>query len=330
MSQDSRIQILDALRGLAAMAVVGYHYSSRYPTLFGGTPLPFEFVGGSYGVNVFFIISGFVIYMTLDALKHPADFIVSRFSRLYPVYWVAMTLTAIVLLACNLPGRGVTIMQYLANLTMVHEFFHVPSVDGVYWTLAVELRFYFWMFLLWLVGAHRHPQRFVLAWLALSMLRSHLPAVISSALILEYFPLFGFGIMMCQLQRNHWRSVPAGLVALACMASTSILEAGLMLLFAAALRFPPQILLSRPLLWLGAISYPLYLIHQNIGYAVISSLDARPASSLLAVAVSLSLASLLTMYVERPATSRLRNTYRKWRARQTTVMQPVADRGSLE
>src|SRR5262245_3655062 len=77
-----RFEELDVLRGVAAMAVVIFHYSghaTRYLTGF-----PFHFKLGEHGVQLFFAISGFVIFMTLENTQRLRDFVVSRFSRLYP------------------------------------------------------------------------------------------------------------------------------------------------------------------------------------------------------------------------------------------------------
>ena len=82
---EGRLQELDALRGLAALVVVLFHYTSRYDVVFGHNSAPLVSAPwGHFGVNLFFGISGFVIFMTLGRTQTPADFIVSRFSRLYP------------------------------------------------------------------------------------------------------------------------------------------------------------------------------------------------------------------------------------------------------
>jgi peptidoglycan/LPS O-acetylase OafA/YrhL len=310
-ARGSRIEILDALRGLAALAVVGYHYTTRYGELFGASPLPFGLPFGAYGVNLFFMISGFVIYMTLEATTRVGDFLVSRFSRLYPAFWTALSLTALVLLFADLPGRGVGLGQFLVNLTMLQEFVHVPAVDGVYWTLTVELRFYFWMLLLWLLGALRRPQWFVLPWLALALLRQYLPASVATALMLEYFPLFGFGIAVHALRRSAWRGRWAWAMALAALASAGPLNMLLMLLFGALLRWPPRWLNTAPLIWLGALSYPLYLVHQNIGYVIIRACGGGALGVLAALAGALLLAWCINTRVERPLIRAIRDTYRR-------------------
>jgi peptidoglycan/LPS O-acetylase OafA/YrhL len=92
----SRLVEIDALRGVAALAVVLFHYTTHFTKLFGASPPPtISFSMGHYGVNLFFIISGFVIFMTLEKTLRPMDFVVSRFSRLFPTYWVAIVLRVV-------------------------------------------------------------------------------------------------------------------------------------------------------------------------------------------------------------------------------------------
>ena len=74
--------------------VVIYHYTTKYQELYGHTGSTLiDLRAGRNGVQLFFAISGFVIFMTLERTKKPLDFIVSRFSRLYPAYWAALLLT---------------------------------------------------------------------------------------------------------------------------------------------------------------------------------------------------------------------------------------------
>src|SRR2546430_2652712 len=92
-----RFAELDLLRGVAALWVVLFHYTTQYSRLY--VPdrrdlLGFEFPDGTLGVYLFFMISGFVIFMTLHRSERPLDFVVSRFARLYPAYWAGIVLTA--------------------------------------------------------------------------------------------------------------------------------------------------------------------------------------------------------------------------------------------
>ena len=82
-----RLTNLDGLRGLAALAVLLYHYTSIFPRFWPeAEPTGFLVDFGGFGVHLFFIISGFVILMTLEKRGASRDFIIYRFIRLYPRY----------------------------------------------------------------------------------------------------------------------------------------------------------------------------------------------------------------------------------------------------
>ena len=80
-----RINELDTFRGIAAMAVLLYHYTSRYNEFFDSTSV-LSFSYGWMGVPLFFMLSGFVITLTVNRCKSPFDFLYRRFIRLYPTY----------------------------------------------------------------------------------------------------------------------------------------------------------------------------------------------------------------------------------------------------
>ncbi|MCM2335320.1 MAG: acyltransferase family protein, partial [Pseudomonas sp.] len=115
-SSTGRVVELDALRGLAALAVVAFHYTTHYQAQVGhAQPLGFGFPFGNYGVHLFFLISGFVIFMTLERTRSPLDFVVSRFSRLFPAYWAAMAVTAAVVYTVGLPGQRLPLRDLLLD-----------------------------------------------------------------------------------------------------------------------------------------------------------------------------------------------------------------------
>jgi peptidoglycan/LPS O-acetylase OafA/YrhL len=92
----SRYLELDSLRGIAVLAVVLYHYTFAYDFHFKlFSDHKFYLYHGNLAVPLFFVISGFVIFLTLEKSKRKTDFLVSRFSRLYPSYWAAMFITII-------------------------------------------------------------------------------------------------------------------------------------------------------------------------------------------------------------------------------------------
>ncbi|MDA7951517.1 MAG: acyltransferase [Pirellulaceae bacterium] len=141
---------LDLLRFLAAFSVVVFHYST-----FGcrvGFSAFYAFLDsiakyGYLGVELFFMISGFVILMSARG-RGLFEFIISRVSRLYPAFWVCCTATFVFVLFTEghaeviASKEGVNFYQYLMNLTMIGRWFGAVSIDGVYWTLYQEVKFY--------------------------------------------------------------------------------------------------------------------------------------------------------------------------------------------
>jgi len=77
-------------------------------------------------------------------------------------------------------------------------------------------------------------------------------------------------------------------------------------------------LASPPLVYLGSISYPLYLVHQNVGYVILRTLNGwglnANVSFLLALAGVLGLAVALSRFVERPALAAIKARYAEWKA----------------
>jgi peptidoglycan/LPS O-acetylase OafA/YrhL len=285
-----RLDALDAFRGLAAFWVVLHHVILRYPYFLLGQPMPETpvFLGfsladaGTVPVLWFFLISGFVITWTIDRTRTPMDFVVSRFSRLYPAYWASIAVTVGLAALAPLPGIGFTPRQVLVNLTMLQDFVGVVSVDGAFWSLAVELVFYVLALSVFRLGLWRFVHVLALAWAMLGLMAAvlgrwdiHAPWPVTAALCF----------------------VAIGLIAWAA-------HGGMRWLAAA------------PLLWLGAISYSLYLSHEMVSFTVIHALDAaglpHAASIIASIVVALLLASAISYGIERPALRRIRAA---WRAR---------------
>jgi len=171
---------LDVLRGLAAVSVLSYHYTIIYPIVYDSTNIPlFSCTFGCYGFHLFFMISGYVILMTLEKTSHPFDFVVARFSRLFPSYWAAVLLTFFItkyfwfyLNVSFYPSIYFepSINRLLVNLSMFQHWMNVKNIDGSYWTLSAELLFYFLMFLAYLTKSLKYIELYGMAWLILMVL----------------------------------------------------------------------------------------------------------------------------------------------------------------
>src|SRR5262245_50490010 len=115
-----RVPGLDALRGLAAVAVLAFHFTTRFGIVFGHpTALWFQVPWGVRGVEVFFVISGFAIELSLDSTRSARDFLVSRALRLYPTFWAALAVTCTVVGVFGLPERVASPRDALLNLSMI-------------------------------------------------------------------------------------------------------------------------------------------------------------------------------------------------------------------
>ena len=325
-SPAGRFRELDVLRGLAALSVVFFHYSFHGTRYFNN--YPFFFWPGEYGVHLFFVISGFVIYYTIERSRTVQDFLFSRFSRLYPTYWVALAILFV--WAVLDPARRLWWHAFAVNFTMLQRFVDFPDVDTVYWTLGVELVFYAVMTLVFLFGQMHRIVIVGLAWLAagtawgcvhhFNVLDDH--SIGNTYFILPYAPYFVAGVMFYLIYSRGLRVLYAGTIALAAAVVWLIqgpLVFGITLfifgIFALAVAGWLRFLVNPVTLWLGAISYPLYLVHRQPGYAFLNWMNAHHQSHWLTLSLATGAALvagyLLSIGVERPAMRALRAWYRR-------------------
>jgi peptidoglycan/LPS O-acetylase OafA/YrhL len=223
-----------------------------------------------------------------------------------------------------MPWQSYSTVQYLWNLTMLQEILGVPHIDGVFWSLTVELVFYFGMAALFVLGWLNRLHLFCLGW-ALACVTNYVLAAfgidvfwrIQKYALLRQGHFLIAGIMFYELWHGRRRFPSYAILAL-CLTSIflaySITEALTCAVFFAAfwlaihrrLRF----IVIRPLLWLGSISYALYVSHQLLGFPLMQALEAvgvpRAGAILAAIAMALGLADTLTRVVDRPARAAIR------------------------
>lgn len=307
----TRVNEIDLLRFLAAVSVVFYHYTFRGYAANGLSVMPYPLLApaakyGYLGVELFFMISGFVVLMTAAASGRLRDFCISRIVRLYPAFWVCCTITYAVTIAFGGP-QVFTFDQYLFNMTMFSGLSRIPPIDGAYWSLLVEIRFYALVAALLALGMIHQAQRFLVVWLLASIGLETLamqqitwiPALalhyLRYLLITNYAAYFIAGATCFLIwTKGACLSRLALLLASWCLAIfqtgaslrefdesfrtslnssvvISILTAFFLVMLLISLRRTGSIANWRwPLA--GAISYPLYLLHQNIGYMVFNHL----------------------------------------------------------
>jgi peptidoglycan/LPS O-acetylase OafA/YrhL len=330
VSSSTRLAELDALRGIAALAVVLFHYTIRYDQLYGHAfQSPHLFYFGHLGVHLFFIISGFVIFWTLSRTKHALDFVVSRFSRLYPCYWVALILTFCVVHFFSLPGREVSMNDALLNIPMIQSYFFIPYVDEVYWSLNVEMTFYAWIFLAYITQQFKRIEWYLIVFIIVEVFFHRYETLagyprIAKLLMLNHGYLFAAGICFFKVwqKKASTSTYVALMVSFICIwiylpLENAVVVAGCYVVFAFMVLNRLKFLNIKPLTFLGSISYPLYLLHQNIGYVLLNLGYQYQLHPFLAIFMVCSLmiiaATIVTFYIEKPLIALVRHSYEKRR-----------------
>jgi peptidoglycan/LPS O-acetylase OafA/YrhL len=304
-----RIQYLDGLRGIAIIVVVLTHFWGPG----WGKLLPFgnEFNGirivrqGWVGVELFFLISGFVILLTVERCNGIADFLVRRWLRLFP----AMLLVTLLTLLFNATLQPIA--QFaddpwyyaLPGLSFISSsFWHVllrvdiESLHHAFWTLYVEVGFYaIFGVTYFYAGWKRATAVLIVLGLAVLFGRPALtyfdaPRLAGRALEpfewlgLRYYPWFASGILFAKaksLQDNRMflLACVVGLGAAVLISPndrplewddrSAMIAVVALFAFAQRSQQVQQLLQARSLIFFGAISYPLYLAHETIGLGLI-------------------------------------------------------------
>lgn len=347
LQTSQRLAYLDALRGVAILLVLLFHSYVRWPELepFGNRFAEFPlFKYGWLGVQLFFLISGFVIFMTLEKCQNFADFIKRRWLRLFPAMLAA---TAIIWLSAPLlperPAGAIAIRDIIPGLTLIDTWvwghiFGSPQqmLEGAFWSLFVEVKFYFLIGILyfWLGGRAAIAITFASFLFATSVLllagdhgalHDSLLTTIAKESDAIHFGWFASGSLFYLYSVSKDRATFALAIIAAVSAALArgsghpdILACGIVvgLCFAWLVRSEAaQRLLCQPfLLFVGAVSYPLYLIHENMVVALTIKVGHAAtwvphiAMPLLPIACVIGLAWLIATYAEPRIRKMLRRT----------------------
>lgn len=308
---------IDLLRAIAVLGVIAYHYTSRFPADFYhyDTPMPDLYVG-RLGVDLFFVVSGYCLLMTLDRAERLERFWAGRLARIQPAYMAAVLLTFLVVTAFGLPDREVGVLTAASNLVWLQVLPDWKMVDGAYWSLVVELKFYFWIGLTYYLLQGRNVSTAWLAFSAVGIVAWHaqmaglpmgglLNIFAEYVLIAPYAPEFLVGLIAYESRRLSRRCLTWLLCGAAVLVILSPRFAGSELVglslcaFAFAVLKIPGMRVPRPITFIGLISYPLYLVHQNIGYVLIRELAELVPSDVPRIAVSSLLVLLLAILLSK-------------------------------
>jgi peptidoglycan/LPS O-acetylase OafA/YrhL len=313
-----RLEPLDCARFIAALTVLAYHYlvnGIRNGKIDSLTHIPSLVPIAKYGylgVELFFVISGYVIFFSARD-RSASEFAVSRALRLYPAFWLAVPFTASVAYFWGGDLMSVGLVQTLLNLTMVPELLGVDPVDGVYWTLQLELTFYLGVLGLLLLGLQRRLAVLFLLW-PVAILAIRLAGELPY--LWNYFAYFAAGaIFAIQKDRpSKWTYASLTLCLYLCVSfsafqrkddSPYVIAAVICAIFAfffvlnlprvANARIPGSRLL-------GGLTYPIYLIHAGFGYMFLSRFGTDENKAWmypLTIAIVLAVAYLIHTVIEK-------------------------------
>jgi peptidoglycan/LPS O-acetylase OafA/YrhL len=332
-AEGRRIVFLDCVRGVAASIVVLEHFfglHTQHGTGLGSRPGTWgrwsvEYLSlGRVGVVAFFLVSGYVIPLSLER-QSQRTFWIRRFFRLYPVYWLAVAAYVAVSWDALTDAGSLSAQRVVLNVLMVQGAIGVVSILPPGWTLGIELVFYvqsaatalrrlldkavqlgwFWrgFFLLLCVGSHvsghdLHPTFALLLFTAALGHSLHLRDEHRSRAWRWLFPAgavvvpIGAALSQGRTPASEWGWQP--------------LSYGLSWFVGVALFCAFYALrdrdLGRGLTWLGAISYSVYLTHPTV-FALVAKLWGRTSFATLVVGlVAVPLVSwALFVGVERPS-----------------------------
>jgi peptidoglycan/LPS O-acetylase OafA/YrhL len=283
--------LLDALRFFAAFWVMNFHYLF----IIGISSDIHWYRYGNLGVQLFFIISGFVIIESIQG-KSLREFAKGRFLRLFPLFWVICTFTYIITLVVP-HTLSLHFYEYLVSMTMFADTINgfmrntFSLIDPSYWTLTVELIFYITIGVVVYLFSYKRIRYFFLFWLILSMgaFILHIDQNFYTKLLLvRHASYFIFGGALSLIATKQAENLLEKYLDWFLLISSAVYSVYIHPLAIPAYTAPnthDQIIISwilvgffiiiKFLFILGGLTYPLYLLHQRIGNAVINYMTSR-------------------------------------------------------
>jgi peptidoglycan/LPS O-acetylase OafA/YrhL len=296
-----RLRFIDGLRGIAASMVVLCH-------LVGRTDAAWLTKSGYLGVAIFFVLSGFVIAMSIGdrriSLSFLGRFAARRAIRLDPPYWASIFL--VIALAVFTGKQTPSVQAFFSHLLYTQELLGFPAILSVYWTLCLEIQFYLFLILMLWIG--QTLRAFWVLWalvFALSLIeQAGLADLTARGVFLPYWFAFALGAMTYWVTVKRlapWALLVAIIWTLAAAQFShadwfiaASLTSGL--IYFASLKGKMSTWLSGwTAQFLGETSYSLYLFHPIIGWAAMT-VALKFANQWVALAVGI-IASVLSAWL---------------------------------
>ncbi len=314
---------LNYIRAIGAILVMLYHYTTRYLDVVYNMGAENSHTGvwwGCWAVSIFFILSGFLTVANVKDSLTPKTFAIKRITRLYPTYWIAVILTTVVTYMTNSILK-IDLVSTMLNFTMLQGFAGIPNVDGAYWTLRFELWFYV-IITFTLFFRKRNYTILSTVWIALILsqnivfgvlgIDNIIKSISTIFLMSDWASTFIIGMSLYAISKNRkaWLSyvnlilsfvIEYNLRPMNRFFFTVLITLFIYVLIEKKVKIKHDKILN----FFAGISFPLYLIHQKIGYVIISYFEKIIGGGMYlgvvaAVCVSISLAYLIHRFVEIP------------------------------
>jgi len=327
--QETRINNIDILRGLAIIFVVLFHYTSHYSPNYLLRTDDWTLNVASYGwsgVDIFFVVSGFCIAMTIIKTQNYFEFLIKRFARIYPAYFVCGITTLIFYSLFDLPGREVDWITGLMNLFFANFIpgLNYQYIDGIYWALIVELKFYIFFGAIYFFI--KNFGKAITIWALISIMLNIILLIDDKLLVFltsitPHSNFFLIGLILFYFKEKNFHLL--FLIPILVLFNVFLNErySGNELYFLFLIFFTSIILITKYrfkfdlLSKIGLLSFSWYLLHNAIGIIIIreiNNLGFETFSVIIAIFTTLIMSIFSYNIIEKSWKNKILNLYKKF------------------
>jgi peptidoglycan/LPS O-acetylase OafA/YrhL len=297
--KNQHLQQVDYVRAIASLAVALFHM--------GGKVLPVLKLG-YLGVEMFFLLSGFIICWAIPSgysLKLYGEFISKRIIRIEPPYVISIFLAVLMHFIFN-ENYKIDWVNLFSHLAYLNNFVNQEYLSPVYWTLGIEFQFYLFIGLLFPLLIIKNVGPLLLLVLCIFPFWINLPVTT----LISFFPLFALGILYYLYKKQHlniyfafiYGAIIAYIAFLRCGTFETLAALAALLLLILPLKS------NRIVGFFSMISFSLYLTHDIIGSTLVVQLGQVLPKTLFykglefisGIMVSIAFAYLFYLAVEKP------------------------------